>query len=438
MRSWEQRVADPSLGLAARIEAAMEGIESDPCLESDGVCVMARFALGPEHLAPDLDPTERVLVVDDLAPSVDMLRYRHRILGFHRFEGTQLQQLDMEWALPEAMGRILTAFAQFPETPAEALEPLRLPFEAAYRTFEAPLGSHGLTVHRVLTDAIPDRGLVFLDYNGLSLLRSFPELACAVGEQPGAEAELLARARALAAELSEMMDRHNVTWVNASFGFTTASITGPWERTCSRTLPSRVTQLAILEAHRPIFDVLFGKPGILVVNAALQSPSQEDAPFDIERPAYAGRLRVGAFGDMTAQYTEDGRCERPADRDAQPRDPFWADVYVNSGCGDFECREQPSLSLAGGYGMGRGPFPLTQSSFVAPLLLVDLIRLRATYASDPWSDTLIGQLVSARKTSCEEGRALHVDPLLHAAAPTSMGEAVDGPWPPVRAVPALE
>lgn len=421
LEDWLVRARDPTRPASERISAALEGVARDPCAGTLEVeCDTAELTLGVEHLSPELDPTERILVIDDIHPSIDMLRHRHRIVGVFSVasDGTIIEQ-DARWELPRTYGDVVTAFASFPSLSAKTLEPLRAPLDEAYGARVPVGGSHGLVVHWILTDRIPDRGILFLDYGNLSFLRAVPDVVCAVESATDAEslATLRRHAQSTADSLRGLIDEHEVTVINASWGFTVASLEGPWARVCGAPAPPRSVLRAILDAYTPLFTALFGTDGVFVAHAALQSSDPADAPFDHEDPRFYNRLRVGSLGDVGTEIPMSGSSVAPAGSRPHPVDRSYADVFVNSGCNDTDCRPNAGLTLSGPHGFGVAPFPLTQSSFVTPILTAELvIRRQRDFASEAWSDELIDALMEVLRGQCD-APPCYRDPLLHGGLP---------------------
>lgn len=419
---WLSTVRDADAPLPQRIASALEGIQLDPCAhDPDSPCAMKSFGLGLEHVDPDLDPEERILIIDELVPSIDMLRNRHRILGVFAVDpDAQIESLHAQWELPKTFGDIVTAFASFPSYSAGELEALRAPLADAFAARVPTVGSHGLAVHWILTDRVPDRGVLFLGYDNLSFHRALPEVVCQIG--PGHDGVNLSRLRQHAEDAAQsllrLVEAYRVSVINASWGFTLESVRGPWESVCGAPPPPRENLLEILDAYTPIFEAMFGTPGLFTTHAALQSARLDDGPFDIDDPRFTRRLRVGSFGTLDTRIPFGGGAEPPTGSRPQPRNLDYADVFVNSGCDETACRTQNGLSMSGPLGFGTQPFPLTQSSFVSPVLTAEFVRTRQSppFAGTVWSDALMASIMEKLEGTCGEGPCYR-DPLLHTLAP---------------------
>ena len=412
--NWLDTVRDPNASTDIRLNAALTGIDIDPCAGTADSCEMASYSLAP---AAPAGRAERVLIIDELRPSVDMLRFGHRIAGVYEVTSdATIVPMATEWFLPRTFGDILTAFAHPGAPDAETLAALHEPLADAFGAKVPTGGSHGLAVHWILTDLIASREVILLDYRYLSFHAARPELVCSVGQSPTTEGFVALRnyASDAAAALQRFMREQGVALVNASWGFTVESIRGPWARVCGTNAPSRAVMLDILAAYEPMFEVLFGTSEVLTVHAALQSVRPEDGPFDRPGPQYFNRLRVGSFGHRGDSVPPDGLSVAPSGSRPQPVDDSYADVYINSGCEDEDCRSTAHLSISGPYGFGRRPFALTQSSFVAPLLTRSLVKRRQSppFSDRPWNDELIEDLMNVVRDSCA-GPPCYRDPLLH-------------------------
>ncbi len=411
---WRAIAADPTRPLAERIAAARAGLESaDPDDRS-------WFGLGEIHLSPELDADERVMILDVLVPSPDMLRQRHRIVGFYEIAADgHVASIAAQWLLPSAYGEVLSAFANFPSVPASALESLAQPLARFANDVPLP-ATHGLAVHWLLADRVPDRGLVYVDTNRLTFHQAIPDVVCAIRE--GASDRdlepLWAHANRIADELRALMLEHRVSYVNASWGLTLASVREPWASVCGEPPPSDALALRILAAYEPVFAALFATPRVATLHAALASPADEHAPFDQSDPRFFNRLRVGALGTRSNALPPGGSDRPPPDALLFPEAVEDADVYIASGCRSGECRTNGTLTMIRPVGVGVSTLPLTQTSFVAPLALAEVVarRTRDGSAHEAITNELIEEIFDELASGCGAGPCFH-DPLRDPAFP---------------------
>ncbi len=427
VNNWHEIVRDSDESLQHRIDAAFFGIDQDTCflngLNGGDVsgCDFDIFTAGLEHVDPgfDVGSSEAVLIMDVLTPSVEMLRYRNRIRGFYsvQTDGT-IGAVPMEWELPKTFGDIVISFATSPAIPSENLATLQPRLSQVYGGSVPGLSTHGLAVFNILADLIPNNPIVFLDNNLMTFHRAIPETFCAVqGKNDHANLDRLrAHSQLVALYLGFLFQLHDIRFVNASWGYTIETIRGPWPSVCGTPVPSEGVLLAILDAYRPIFDVLFNTPGVFTAHAALSSPTNDHYPFDQASADFPNRLRVGSFEHDGNQVPAQGLTDVPPSFSPVPTGDD-ADVWVNSGCVFFFfCRPDRPLSLTLQYGMGRGNFPITQSSFLNPILLGTFVHARNQRAGEAMNNTLIDSLINTIIPECAFGlvtQCRYIDPLLH-------------------------
>ncbi len=418
---WRDVLTDDFAPVESRVAAALTGVAQDRCFADGGpvnACAWARFELHPDHVDPGLSGREAILIVDELPSAVEYLRYRNRILGAYTVNDEHaIAPMPVAFELPETFGDIVTGLASAVPIPSEHLAPLIPELTNLYEDHVPVVASHGTAVFGVLADLAPGQPLVLLDNNLLTFQQADPELFCSIPSHPERLDLLRDRARRFADDLRDLLAAHNVRFVNASFGYTTDTVTGPWQRVCGTALPSIAVQRDILEAYRPIFDALFATPGVFTAHAALASTDDRNAPFDQPEPEFPNRLRIGSLAHAGQAIPATGADFPGPGWNPVPPDPADADIYVNAGCSDLGvCRSLRPLSLSLQYGMGRAAFPLPQSSFVTPLALARLadLRRRPPFRERPFDNALIDDLIVTLQTGCGDAEPCRFfDPLLH-------------------------
>lgn len=420
---WKTILNDVSQPLDRRKAAALDGIKQDVCFDQPVVtsCDWQQFSAGPEALDARLANSEAILIFDDVAPSIEMLRNRRRIAGFYGFDHSgALVQTPMQWRVPAVFGEILSAFASVPFIPSEDLADVGESLQKKYGEDVSIAGTHGLAVYDILVDLAPDQPILFLSNRELPFTRAMPETFCSVRSASPDDASLIKLrqySQTVAAHLREMFLARNVRYINASWGFTLASVRDPWPGVCGSPVPDEDILLAILDAYRPVFDALFNTTGVFTAHAAIISDVDSHFPFDQKSAEFPNRLRVGFFVDVGESVPDGGLVEVPAAFNPSPAGDD-ADVFVNVGCaGPDRCRPARPLSISGGYGMGRAPFPIPQTSFISPVLLSHFIYERnLPQFAGAWLDNaLIRQLMDRIRSGCAAGenRCIYIDPLLH-------------------------
>jgi hypothetical protein len=421
--SWIDILTDREQPLDARKAAALKGIEQDTCFRQQADkagCQWMNFAIEPHHAETKYVGTEAVLIIDEMVPAVEMLRSRDRVLGFYRIEGSgDIERVPMEWTLPSVFGEIVTAFSGSPYIPPDELAQVG---EALYSTYEEEVpvfGSHGLAVYNIMIDRIPDTPIVLLDNNLLSFNRGVPENFCAVADEQQREVQLSllrARSETFAEAFRQLLISHNIRYINVSWGYTLQTVLGPWSKVCGSEPPSESILLAILNAYQPVFDALFNTPEVFSAHAAYKLGNERHFPFDQPSPDYPNRARIGVFSHLGKDIPVVGMIEAPVGSNPIPAAGD-AEFYINSGCSvQGTCRQLAPLTMNVRYGMDRVVFPLSQTSFSAPLFLAQFINLRngPEYQQQWLDDHLIRTLLTELQNGCgSNSECRYFDPLLY-------------------------
>ena len=420
---WQSIVGDGNAELELRISAALSGIDEDSCFsQTTDVrnCSWDLYSAGHDFVDTTFLEEESVLIIDDLYPGVEILRNRNRILGYYDILPTGvIDEHLMQWDLPKVFGDIITGFATTPYIASKSLQPVANAVESTYGLYVPVFGSHGLVVYNILADLVPEQPIVLLDKNNLSFHRAMPEVFCSVVSDSEHDPGLVALreySRKIANEIQKLINLHNIRYINASWGYTIKTIEQPWENHCSTPLPAETILLAILDAYQPVFEVLFNNQGVFCSHAAIHSPVDKYYPYDQKSSAYPNRLRVGHIASASLEIDEDGLAKLPSDIPIDP--PIGdADIYINSGCDiSGNCRTLGPLQITKIYGMDSVAFPITQSSFVNPVLLSQFIATRYSEEfRDYWLDNYAINLISNSIHECEDGTTacIFIDPLLH-------------------------
>jgi hypothetical protein len=381
-------------GLEQRIADAVGSIQSDPCFaQSDpSLCEWADYEVGPAEFNMAKSTGEAILVIDDLGAGFfpELVRYRNRLRGFYAIAGDAVEAQVLSVHLPRRLGDVLVSFAGPEFIPASALAPIGTAAGAAYANLDLLYYGHGGVIFAHLVEIVPEQPLVLLD---LAHLFDLPPAVCA-GVDDQTLAVATARSAAVAASLKQVMNEHNVHFINASFGSTAPTLATEWTRTCGSAAPPSDQLDQLLHAYDPIYDLLFNSPGVVTAHAAANLGSPADYPFDQVSAKYPNRVRVGFISSLDSGLDEAGRGavrkaeQFPADGDA--------DVYLNWGCEEGTlpptCAD-PHYEMAAAFGFGAGPVSLMSSSYVNPLALARLVDLRyAGHAAAPMDNALIQAL----------------------------------------------
>lgn len=403
------------LPLQTRIDLAVQRIQSDTCFaQTDGSgCTWADYTVGPASF--DMEPStgEAILIVDNFDAGVkpQLVRYRNRIRGLYHVQGDALIHQDAVVHLPKSLGDALVSLAGPDFVPSSALTAVGQA-AAVYSKLGLVFLGHGGVIWGHLVELAPEQPLVTLELDGLFGIR--PALCDGV-TQPALDAAAMHYSK-VAASLRAVIAQHNVRFINASFGDTVQTIATDWSRTCGTAVPSGETLRKLLHLYDPIYNTLFGSPGVVTAHASSNLGDPADFPFDQVTAAFANRVRVGFISSLDSGLDAQGRgTVHKAEQ--FPRDGD-ADVYVNWGCEAFVGCADPHYEMAGTYGLGAFAVSVMSSSYVTPLGLGRLINLRyANHAAEQMSNALI-QTLKAELTPSVCGasgdqRCVYQDPILH-------------------------
>ncbi len=431
--NWYGIVANVDAPMEQRIDAAIQGIEQDTCFRDREVedalnkCDWDTFDLHSDYVDDSYKDEEAILIIDNFWWNPGFLRYRHRILGYYKVVRGGFEEVEeerREWKLPTTLGKILTGFASYSVGSAAELEPLYPSITTTYSDDVRLSPGHGDVIGTVLLDRVPNHPVVFLtDYYNLHVNKQNPNLFCETHlKEDGSVdvAELRNIAEDLAGDLSDLINDHNIHFINMSWGFTSETIREQWRNTCDTQVPSGTVINAILGAYQPIFDVLFDTPGVFTAHASATYSNPEDAPFDVAREDFPNRLRIGVFDYLGTNIPAYGTASVPEGSRPYPTDESNADIYINAGCSFYDCRETGFLGGPLVYGIG-DDIPIMQpfTSYVTPIALARVVQLRGTvqFRHRSMSDVLIEDIISeVSPLRCGQYRnqlCRYLDPLWH-------------------------
>lgn len=406
----------PPPSLEDRIEGAVERITADTCFAQDDTsgCDWADYDVGPTHVDMAVSTGEAILVIDSLGEGLfpQLVRYRNRILGVYRVNGDAIEAQSVTAHLPKQLGDALLSFAGPEFIPASLLGAVGDAASTAYGKLNLLFLGHGGIIFGHIVELAPEQPLVLLELSGFVGL--LPSLCTGVDEPSLAAAR--AHFTAIASSLRQLMARHNVRFVNASFGDTVETTATDWTRTCKSAVPSTEVLRQLLHLYDPIYDALFNTDGVITANAAANLGDPLDFPFDQPIPQYRNRVRVGFISSLASGLDELGRgAVQKAEQFPRNGD---ADVYLNWDCETFGGCADPHYEMAGLFGLGTVAVTLMSTSYVNPLGLGRLINLRyANHGGEPMSNGLIQTLEQELTPSlCGDDGAkpcVYQDPIPH-------------------------
>ena len=407
----------------ARLVQAEAAIRDDTCFVQSAdpsACNWRSEIYSPSDFAMRPNSGEAILVVDILpALPTRALRYKNRIAAYYRPVAERgLEHASSQWQMPEILWEVLNEFAGPDHVPAQRLERLLPAIESAYGHLAAPLAdaAHGSDVFALLADANPAQPLVLVDT--VDLFRIAPQAYCDTTGSAASDERLAQAAQHVAAQLNHIMREHNVHFVNFSAGHSLSVVTDGWTGACGTAVPAQSVLHAKLRAYAPIYQALFGTPGVLAAQAAIDGTDLRSHPYDQAGASFGNRLRVGFFTKLASGLDDRGRGAGKEMGGWPSQDQ--ADIFLNTGVlpfRPFEFNATPLLQL-GRYGVGLEPITRSTTSWVTPLALSYLIHIRhAQFSGQPMNDALIMKIFDvATPQQCPalpKGQCIYQDPLLH-------------------------
>lgn len=376
----------------ALTKCTVDFVSEDPCV-IDGFaakgCHWGRF--GPSSAKVirrsenEYDKSASVLVIDEFEPSPALVRHQKQIFDVYsadavidhdeplnnRFRGFEPMDLDIH--LPIRLGGILETFSDLRGNPDnDELTRLLRPLLDAYGEAIPKSMGHGNAVLNILLGIVREKSVVVLDSRSINIAMMYRNLLCKIDNHQ-VESRLREIARAIATGISGLMRRHSVRYVNASFGVTSESIRAAWSASCPNDPELTDGQLEkIFDVYHPILQAIFDSSETIAFQAANERAWREfDAPFDVDREDFSSRIRVGVFSGYDSVIRDlKGSHHKPPGTQSPSRSS-WSDVYIESGCDWFDCREAKPLSMSHGIGIGRFRFPAPATSFVTPVALAE-------------------------------------------------------------------
>lgn len=382
--------------LDQRIEAAKQQIGRDTCFQTQAPsqCEWDDFSIGPDSFNMAKRSDASILVMDPdftVAANPFLLRYRNRILGYYEFDEThdEFAPMTLVARLPRLLGQVEVSFAGPEFIPASALTEVA---KAAGKTYASlnltSLPGHGAIVLGHLVDLVPEQPLVVVKMN----TREIPAELCSSLNADSID-RVKARIASRAASLRALMARHNVRYVNASFGSTTKTMANDWSAVCHSTPPGTEQLRSLLSMLEPIYETLFNTPGVIAAQASAELGDPSDFPFDQRTERLANRVRVGHFSSTASGLDGDGRGSLVKTEQFPANG---ADVFLNWGCGGYkESCGEPHYRVVGGFGLSEATDPIMTTSFITPLAVARLVNLKnVRHPQEPWSNELVAQLQS--------------------------------------------
>jgi hypothetical protein len=316
------------------------------------------------------------------------------------------------------LGQVLTGFADQSFLPSALLSPIDDAVGHAWK-FGGAKGSHGNTTFMAIADFVPEQPIVLVS-GGLGPIELQSEDFCKLFTSDAALEAFRAREARVRDNLRAIMAKHNVRFVNASFGDTTDTLLREVGQRCPALTPDSAVMTRVLQAIKPQYEALFATDGVFATHAAGDNLGPEVTPYDVPTPDFPNRLRVGVAYGKDLDVDPDGRVDAAALAQLETV-PSTADaeLFISSGCAISmdDCGRWAQV-VVNSLSLSMIPLGMGQPSWVSPVALARFISLRyERHASEPMSNALIATIKDEmRPAKCgADGsqRCIVQDPIRH-------------------------
>jgi len=227
---------------------------------------------------------------------------------------------------------------------------------------------------------------------------------------------------------AEVIDKHNIEYVNISAGDTLDTVRSDWMKYCKKELPNNMVLQALLGTLKPFYTVLLNSDSVFSFQASGIDMTLDNNSLDIDKD-FINRVLVGDFTTLDSKLPINGLIEDLAppsllaNRDNSKQ---WIDVFINFGI--IEVRPFPynNTPLMETDLLGLGSYPITsmQPSWASPVALSWAIHIKNTHFADEALDNNIIEQIKDKMTpelcsysngdiSDYYGKCKMQDPLLH-------------------------
>ncbi|WP_395373971.1 hypothetical protein [Marinicella sp. W31] len=399
------------------IEAEIAKVNSDECFKnstSGKKCEYKEFSFDKSLVHPKIAENEAILITDfDLSPAVNVLLYQNRIIGFYSFDKDgKIVSSNESIIVPRVLGEVLVSIGSLEKVTDKHAAALLSAINTIYTGHIPYATSHGFLAYSAMSKFTPHQPVVFLDIKNIFFHNAIPSIFCSIrseNDQINLD-KLYNQSKIVKEQILYFYKKHNIKFVNASWGIILEHIKSDWKRLCHTAMPEDSTLLALLKTYTPIYDALFNTPGVFTSQASFQGDFNhyKEIPFDIENDKFPNRLRFGVIGQLDHSIPEYGIDTIQPSVEKTPADENLSDLYLNTGCvlfQNYNCRESDTHSLRVPLGLGsiNEPALVNQSSFVSPLGLAYFINIRNNVynCAAIMSNQLISKIKSNLLSSCK-------------------------------------
>lgn len=373
-------VIQPSQEICADVNQKIHSVlsASPPC-NSMEVCETVTVSFRPKP-ASSSSLGQRILVIDSGMLIPAYTRYKSRVLdhlaidqqGYYR---SSPQKIQVTRPIFEVLCNILDE--QCPLTTAKQLNPISDLFYKHKKILQIPIG-HGDLTFATLADLNPKADFVIAE-----LADKPAAYFCSSSDDPVSLESYRLFIRNAADSLRSAIEKHNINFVNMSFGDTQNTLKRTWQLRCAgKALPSEKFFLDFQKMHfHNFYEPLFAMEDVVFVQAAPQSTrvlEKLDPEFFSDCQDVSSRIVAAGFSSQEALLPFLGSNSHPLLPNYIKGAMTCTDLAINFGVSakrPYEDGPFPVLTTmegVGAYSIGTRP----SSSTAAPIVLSYLIYLK--------------------------------------------------------------
>ncbi len=374
---------------------------------------------------------KRVLILDEgmIAPSVT--RYQTRVLAQYDFNAEgHLQVAAPEVNLPTELIPVFETIWEHADfISAGALQDIQSKYLEKFSILGMP--GHGESIFTYIAETSPESQFVLVDYKYDKALKLTPswceQLTGEASAKESAFGYLESQYDQLLQDISQLVQVHHISFINASLGFAPGVARTLIEYYCTPEDYGPISDDIINDVVSIEHTFLRGlseltnqssglgiRDDVILVQAGIASPvplveGDPQYPVDCDS-SMTQRLRVADYDNFKADVPPEGSQEMDILSTSERNSLACTDLYLTLGFGTlpYPMREERERSFKGtllGIGWAPHPFPPTPS-FAAPVALSRLIHLEQQQAELLSAEALISLLT-------HQGRVKIQDPIQH-------------------------
>ena len=392
---------DPETNVIAEIRSVL--VAARNCSENKdptGWCQPVTVSFSAKSASPT-SKGQRILVIDEGMRLAAFTRYKARVLDYVEINSNgTYETVKKTLTLPKWSNEILSHILgeKYSYLPAHALNGFKDPLFNRMTPDYKP--SHGDPIFGTLADLNPQSEFV------IAQLPIQPAEFCDPITDQHANARLRAYFITLSDSLVELIARHEINFINMSFGYTPEVLKKAWHTQCKSRVDEAKIKLTLFLYKKYIFKKLSNQDEVVAVQAASPVPLA-DPVSDIDCQLYEGRVRAGYIAKKVSTLTPLGGWVEEYLPEELRAHVECVDIFINSGVdNDWPYDEGPFPMFMTSKGIHSSSFRHSMTtSWAAPLVLSYLIYLK-NQAPEKTAREILTELRA-------RGDKLMIDPFKH-------------------------